>query len=150
MSAGDSRAGRPPAIGVAVLLSVALVSAALIAYEVVLMRRLLIERWHHFGFLVISVALLGFGASGTLLAVIERYVRRRPVRALRLLAFGLAILILIVPRAAARIPVAARFIPSDLWQQALSPEVLGLLRQGRTAEAKERLLRTLSAGATVA
>ncbi len=100
MSAGDPRAGRPPAIGVAVLLSVALVSAALIAYEVVLMRRLLIERWHHFGFLVISVALLGFGASGTLLAVIERHVRRRPVRTLRLLAFGLAILILIVPRAA--------------------------------------------------
>ena len=118
MTAGDSRAGRPPAIGVAVLLSVALVSAALIAYEVVLMRRLLIERWHHFGFLVISVALLGFGASGTLLAVIERYVRRRPVRTLRLLAIGLAILILIVPRAAARIPIAAQFIPSDLWRQA--------------------------------
>lgn len=118
MSAGASRAGRPPAIGLAVLLSVALVSAALIAYEVVLMRRLLIERWHHFGFLVISVALLGFGASGTLLAAIERYVRRQPVRTLRLFAIGLAILILIVPRASARIPVAAQFIPSDLWRQA--------------------------------
>ena len=40
--------------------------------------------------------------------------------------------------------------PSDIWQQALSPEVLGLLRQGRTAEAKDRLRRSLSAGATVA
>jgi len=40
------------------LLAIALVSAALIAYEIVLMRRLLVERWHHFGYLVISMALL--------------------------------------------------------------------------------------------
>ena len=45
------------------------VSAAVLGYEVGLMRMLLVASWHHFAFLVISLALLGFGASGTLLAL---------------------------------------------------------------------------------
>ncbi|MEW6349843.1 MAG: hypothetical protein AB1646_12325 [Thermodesulfobacteriota bacterium] len=44
------------------------VSFAAIAWQFVLMRSLLIGKYHHFSFLVISCALLGFGASGTLLA----------------------------------------------------------------------------------
>ncbi|HUU95828.1 MAG TPA: hypothetical protein VM487_08805 [Phycisphaerae bacterium] len=101
-----------------ILVSVALISTALIAYEIVLMRRLLIERWHHFGYLVISVALLGFGASGTLLAVFERRVRQRTLTALRLSAIGLALSLSLLPRLAAWLPITARFIPQDLWRQA--------------------------------
>ena len=51
------------------LLAVAVVSAAILAYEVLLMRLFSIIWWHHFGYMVISVALLGFGASGTALAL---------------------------------------------------------------------------------
>ncbi|MBU0638379.1 MAG: hypothetical protein KKB50_05895, partial [Planctomycetes bacterium] len=102
----------------ATLIAVALVSAALLAYEIVLMRRLLIESWHHFGYLVISTALLGFGASGTFLAVIERRVRTRPRGTMFWLAVGLAITLVVMPRVASLLPVAARFIPKDLWRQA--------------------------------
>lgn len=49
-----------------------LVSAAVLAYEVVLVRAFSIGLWHHFAYMVISVALLGFGASGTLLAILDR------------------------------------------------------------------------------
>lgn len=49
-----------------------LISAAVLADEVVLVRAFSISLWHHFAYMVISIALLGFGASGTLLAVLER------------------------------------------------------------------------------
>lgn len=100
-----------------VLIAITLVSAALIAYEIVLMRRLLIERWHHFGYLVISVALLGFGASGTLLALFRRRVTARPQTALWVFTLGLLGLLVTMPRLAAMLPVSARFIPDDLWRQ---------------------------------
>ncbi len=102
----------------ATLIAVALISAALIAYEIVLMRRLLIESWHHFGYLVISTALLGFGASGTFLALIEQRVRARPRGTMLWLTVGLALALLVMPRLATLLPVTARFIPDDLWTQA--------------------------------
>src|SRR3989454_8999757 len=49
-----------------------LVSAAVLAYQVLLMRAFSIGQWHHFAYMVISIALLGFGASGTLLAALQR------------------------------------------------------------------------------
>ena len=49
-----------------------LVSAAVLADEVVLVRAFSIGLWHHFAYMVISIALLGFGASGALLAVLAR------------------------------------------------------------------------------
>src|SRR5215469_10937295 len=49
-----------------------LISAAVLADEVVLVRAFSIGLWHHFAYMVISIALLGFGASGTLLAVLAR------------------------------------------------------------------------------
>ena len=51
------------------LLATLLVSAAAIAYELLLMRSLSIVQWHHFAYMIISVALLGYGASGTFIAV---------------------------------------------------------------------------------
>jgi spermidine synthase len=50
---------RPP------LAAVATLSAAVLAYEVLLLRLFAIVQWHHFAYLAISVALLGFGAAGT-------------------------------------------------------------------------------------
>ena len=109
----------------ATLIVVGLISAALIAYEIVLMRRLLIESWHHFGYLVISTALLGFGASGTFLAVIERWVRARPRETMFLLAAGLGIALIAMPRLAALLPVTAdqliRRAVGQLGQEPRSP-----------------------------
>jgi hypothetical protein len=49
-----------------------LVSASVLSYQVLLVRAFSIGQWHHFAYMVISIALLGFGASGTLLATLER------------------------------------------------------------------------------
>jgi spermidine synthase len=54
-----------------------LVSAAAIAYEILLMRVLSIVQWHHFAWMVISLALLGYGASGTAIAVARRWLEKR-------------------------------------------------------------------------
>ena len=52
-----------------IALPVALVSGAALAYEILLIRLFSIVEWHHLAFLVISLALLGYGASGTFLAL---------------------------------------------------------------------------------
>ena len=45
------------------------ISAAVLGLELVLVRALSIGHWHHFSYLVISTALLGFGAGGTFVTV---------------------------------------------------------------------------------
>ena len=52
-------------------LSIGLLSAAIIAFQLVLMQVLSIVQWHHFAYMVISIALLGFGAAATLLALLR-------------------------------------------------------------------------------
>lgn len=49
-----------------------LVSASVLSYQILLVRTFSIGQWHHFAYMVISIALLGFGASGTLLSVLDR------------------------------------------------------------------------------
>jgi spermidine synthase len=58
------------------LLAVALVSAGALAFEVLLTRLFSIVQWHHFAYMVISIALLGYGASGAFLAVTDSRLRR--------------------------------------------------------------------------
>lgn len=53
-------------------LAVFLISAAALAYEILLMRLLGIIQWHHFASMIISLALLGFGASGTFTALAQK------------------------------------------------------------------------------
>ncbi len=52
--------------------SLFLLSTALIMYELAAMRMFAITSWSHFGSLVISTALLGFGLSGTLLTFVGK------------------------------------------------------------------------------
>ena len=54
-----------------------LVSASAIAYEILLVRLLSIIQWHHFAWMVISLALLGYGASGTAIALARRWLETR-------------------------------------------------------------------------
>ena len=60
----------------ATLAAVAVISAAILAYQVLLMRLFSIVSWHHFAYMIISIALLGFGASGTTLALAQRKLLR--------------------------------------------------------------------------
>jgi len=62
----DKQVSTPP------LLSIFILSAAALAYEVLLIRLFSIVHWHHFAFMVISIALLGYGASGSLITVFRR------------------------------------------------------------------------------
>ena len=55
--------------------SLGLVAIATIAAQISVMRALSVDTYHHFTYLVISTALLGFGASGTALTLLNR---RRP------------------------------------------------------------------------
>ncbi len=50
-------------------LSIALISASALAYEILLMKLFSIIQWHHFAYMIISLALLGYGASGTFLSL---------------------------------------------------------------------------------
>ena len=58
-------------------MSVAVISAAALGYEVLLMRLLSIIQWHHFAYMIISVALLGYGVSGSFLALAQDRLRGR-------------------------------------------------------------------------
>jgi spermidine synthase len=57
--------------------SIFLISAAALAYEILLMRLLSIIQWHHFAYMIISLALLGYGVSGTFLALTRRWLQER-------------------------------------------------------------------------
>jgi hypothetical protein len=62
---------RPPVFAISLLLAGAL------AYEVLLMRLFSIVQWHHFAYMVISLALLGYGVSGTFLSLTQQWLLRR-------------------------------------------------------------------------
>ena len=74
--------------------SVALLSASALAYEILLMKLFSIIQWHHFAYMVISLALLGYGASGTFLVLArERLVNRfGGVYVLNIALFGITAL----------------------------------------------------------
>ena len=53
-------------------LSLALLSSAALGYEILLTRLFAIIQWHHFAYMIISLALLGYGASGTFVSLTQR------------------------------------------------------------------------------
>ncbi len=97
--------------------TVGLVSAGTLAFEIALMRILLVASWHHFAFVVISVALLGFGASGTALCLGRSWLLDRARVALPLLALATAVAMPLCVRLAQTIPIESQFLPALLWQQ---------------------------------
>lgn len=56
-----------PPTGTPPYFTVAVVSAAALADEILLLRLFSIIQWHHFAYMIISMAMLGYGASGTFL-----------------------------------------------------------------------------------
>ncbi|MFQ5793698.1 MAG: SAM-dependent methyltransferase [Candidatus Bipolaricaulia bacterium] len=71
--------------------AIGLISAAILGYEIALMRILSITQWFHFAYLIISVALLGFGASGTFLTLFRRWLRFHTAFAPLALLFSLSV-----------------------------------------------------------
>ena len=54
------------------LLAIGLISTSVLAYEILLMRLFSIIQWHHFAYMAISLALLGYGVSGTFIALLRQ------------------------------------------------------------------------------
>ena len=76
----------PPGVGMAL----SLVSAAALAYEILLTRLFAIIQWHHFAYMMISVALLGYGAAGAMVTLFRPQLDSRfvPAFAASAAAFG--------------------------------------------------------------
>ena len=97
-------------------LAIALISAAALAYQLLLMRWLAIAHWHPFAVVIISLALLGHGVSGTVLSLVRARALRRfelwfPACALAFASSAAACLLL-----ARRIPFNGLELAWDLRQ----------------------------------
>ncbi len=98
------------------LASVALVSSAALANEILLTRFFAIVHWHHFAYMMISLALLGFGASGTFLFLARRWLLRHfaPAFTASLLLFG--VFSILGPVVAQALPFRAEELLWNPWQ----------------------------------
>ncbi len=92
------------------LAAVAIVSAAVLGFELALMRTLSISRWHHFAYLIVGLALLGFGASGTWLGLMSRRMVLHFSTWSRTLTLALALSITICYRLAEALPLNMKYI----------------------------------------
>ena len=81
-------------IGPGLFVGVGLTSLATLMLQVSLTRLFSVALWHHFAFMVVSIAFLGFGASGTFLMMVPRIktLSFRPTLACLALGFSMATL----------------------------------------------------------
>jgi hypothetical protein len=93
-----------------------LISAAAIGYELLLMRVLSIVQWHHFAYMIISLALLGYGASGPFIALFRRTLEPRFEQAFATCAFAFSIAMVACFVAGQRVPFNALEIIWDRTQ----------------------------------
>src|SRR5688500_13487159 len=81
----DSRLSTPDS------LSIALLSAAIIAFQLALIQIVSNVQWHHFAYMVISMALLGFGAAGTIISIFRATLVKHTTSLLPFLFIGTGI-----------------------------------------------------------
>jgi len=74
-------------------ITIATTSAGVLGFEIALMRALAITRWHHFAYMIVSLALLGFGASGTLIALLRVRAARHAEACIAVFAAAFAVAI---------------------------------------------------------
>jgi len=86
------------------LLALFVISIALIAYELAVMRTFAVGSWSNFGSMVISIALLGNGLAGTLLTFFNERIRRNADMWLKLS-------VLLLGPAMAGSYIAAQYVP---------------------------------------
>lgn len=53
--------------------SIGLLSVSIISYQLLLIQILSIVQWYHFAYMIISIAMLGFGTAGTIIALFRNY-----------------------------------------------------------------------------
>lgn len=92
-------------------LAIFLVSLSLVGLELALMRVLSLSYWHHFASMVISIALLGLGFSGTLLFALRKTCEARRQLCLALSAYAFSWSVLLSHW-------AVRKVPLDMYQLA--------------------------------
>ena len=87
----DAPAPSPPVV---IRWGLCLLSAATLTFEITLTRLFSVAQFYHFAFMIVSIALLGFGASGTALAIFPALGRKDPKKSLGRLALaaGLSLL----------------------------------------------------------
>jgi len=59
-----------------IFISIFLISFSILSYEILLMRIFSIISWSHFAYMVISIALLGFGVSGTFISLFQKGLKK--------------------------------------------------------------------------
>ena len=96
------------------LLSIALISAIALSYETLLTRLFAIIQWHHFAYMIVSFALLGYGFSGTFLSLFRKPLLNRyeTFFIINLILFGISLLVCFL--SAQHIPFNAQEI---LWDR---------------------------------
>jgi hypothetical protein len=92
------------------------VSAATIGLELALMRDLALRYWSHFAYMIISVALLGFGASGTFIALFRRKILNRPGAWFCAATMAFSASIFPCRLAASGVPLDVRYLAWDFSQ----------------------------------
>jgi hypothetical protein len=81
------------------ILAVSILSASIVTYEIQLMHFFTIVQWHHFAYMIISIALLGFGASGTVISIFRKWMLQRKDFLLPFLMISSGLLMAITIRA---------------------------------------------------
>ena len=80
------------------------------------MRLLSIVQWHHFAYMIISLALLGYGASGTFIALFRQRLERHFEAAFALAALLFSVTILVAFALGQRVPFNALEVAWDVGQ----------------------------------
>ena len=98
--------------GQTVLLAVGLISGAALGYELLLLRYFSLMYWSHFAHLIIGMALLGFGFSGTILALLQDRLLLRFDRSFSLFAQLFSLTLLVASTLAGRLGFNP---PETIW-----------------------------------
>jgi hypothetical protein len=106
--------------------SVFFVSLSTLAFEVLLTRVFSIGQWNHLSFMVISIALFGFGASGTFLSIVD--IRKQAWMQKIRSPFGLTILLYLFSTSAITSFLSFNHLPLDYFRLPVEPvQILYLL-----------------------
>lgn len=111
----------------AVRFSVALISFAALGLELALIRWLALRFWHHFAFMAVSVALLGFGVSGVILSLCQSWVRRRFREVLLGAGALFAAAVPLILWSTHVVPLDVQFLPWNLTRETAHVLLLELL-----------------------
>jgi spermidine synthase len=86
-------------------LALFILSGSILGLELVLIRALAIGHWHHFSYLVISTALLGFGAAGTFVTIFSKKLTKNLYRTAWLCTAAMAATIPVVFQVSQTVPL---------------------------------------------